>query len=316
MGTINTLPNVFTDVFAVESTPTPDTTISPPESVEEATSILLDSLQSLWEGFLRSLPLIAIGLVILVGGLLVARAVSNVTRRGVRRAGADQVVTNLAARLARLAVIVAAALLGLSVAGIPVGAALAGLGIAGLAIAFALQSILENFVAGILLIIRKPIRHGEQVRINDHEGTVDDIDLRVTRIVDYDGQQVVIPNAEVFRSTIVNLTRLGRRRTRLVVGIDYRDDHDRVGAVIEGALTDLPGVLATPAPQARCIEFASSSVDFEVRYWTAPDIGTVVDTRDRALRAVKSALDEAGMTIPWPITTVAVDDHTKAGSPG
>lgn len=292
----------------VEVTPTPDFEIDSPEGLGEATSVLVDSIEGLVEGFLRSLPLIGIGLLIVLAGVLLARGVGRGTARAVTRAGGDQVVVNLTERLARLLMVLAAVLLALSVAGVPVGAALAGVGIAGLAIAFALQSILENFVAGVLLIIRKPITHGEQVRIGEHEGTVDDIDLRVTRLIDYDGEQVIIPNGEVFKAVIVNLTRRGRRRTRVVVGIDYRDDHDAAGALLEGAVATVAGVLDSPAPQARCIEMGESSVDFEIRYWTAPDIATVVDAQDQVLRAVKSAIEAAGMQIPWPIRTLSFDN--------
>ena len=299
----------------VEVSPTPDLQIEAPENLGEATSVLVDSIEGLLEGLLRSLPLIGIGLLILLVGVLLARVIGNGTERAIRRAGGDQVVVNLVVRLTRLAVVVAAVLLALSVAGVPVGAALAGLGIAGLAIAFALQSILENFVAGIILILRKPISHGEQVIVGDQEGTVDDIDLRVTRLVDYDGELVIIPNAEVFRATIVNLTRRGKRRTRVVVGIDYRDDHDAARGVIEAAVGGVAGVLDAPAPQARCIALGESSVDFEVRYWTAPDIASVVDAQDAVLRAVKSAIEGAGMSVPWPIRTLSFDNALTHADP-
>ena len=301
-----------------ESGTTPDLEIEAPADLGEATTVLVDSIEGLLEGFLRSLPLIGLGILILAAGVVFARAAGHATERGIRRAGGDQVVVNLGARLVRLVVVVAAILLALSVAGVPVGAALAGLGIVGLAIAFALQSILENFVAGIILILRKPISHGEQVVVGDHEGTVDDIDLRVTRLVDYDGELIIIPNGEVFRATIVNLTRRGSRRTRVVVGIDYRDDHDAARDVIEAAVAAAPGVIATPAPQARCIALGESSVDFEVRYWTAPDIASVVDAQDAVLRGIKTAIEAAGMTIPWPIRTLAFDNtlaHTRADAP-
>ena len=297
----------------VESTPSFE--IDSPADLGEATSVLWDSIEGLLEGFLRSLPLIGLGILILLVGVVLARFVGQGTERGIRRAGGDQVVVNLGARLVRLVVVVAAVLLALSVAGVPVGAALAGLGIVGLAIAFALQSILENFVAGIILILRKPISHGEQVIIGEHEGTVDDIDLRVTRLIDYDGELIIIPNGEVFKATIVNLTRRGKRRTRVLVGIDYRDDHDAAKDLIESAVATVPGVIDTPAPQARCIALGESSVDFEVRYWTAPDIASVVDTRDAVLRGVKTAIEGAGMTIPWPIRTLAFDNalaHVRA----
>jgi small-conductance mechanosensitive channel len=294
---------------AASPAPSPSFSVNPPETVGEATSLIVQTVQDLWDGFVGHLPLIGIGLLIVAVGFLAARVAADLSSRGVRRSGADLVVANLIERLTRLLVLTAFVLLALSVAGVPVGAALAGFGIAGLAIAFAVQSILENFVAGVLLIIRKPIRHGEQAIIGDHEGTVEDIDLRVTRLIDYDGQEIVIPNGEVFKSTIVNLTRRGRRRTRVVVGIDYRDDHNAAGALIEEAVGGVMGVLDTPAPQARCIALGSSSVDFEVRYWTAPDIVSVVDAQDRVLRAVKSAIEGAGMTIPWPIRTLSFDNE-------
>lgn len=305
-------------VLALESTPTPSptpspgVTITPPESVEEATSLLFKAVQGLVDGFLTALPSIAIGIVIVIGGLVVARLTADVAGRGLRRAGGDQVVVNLGQRLTRLLIVIAALLLALSVAGVPVGAALAGFGIAGLAIAFALQSILENFVSGILLIIRKPITHGEQVIIGDHEGTVEDIDLRVTRLIDYDGQLVIIPNGEVFRTTIVNLTRRRVRRSRIVVGIDYRDDHEAVGEILARAVGALDVVLATPPVTAGLVALGESSVDVEVRYWTAADIATVVDARDQVLRTVKTAIETAGMTIPWPIRTLALDDQGAA----
>lgn len=292
----------------VEVSPAPDLEIAPPEDLAEATAILLDAVEGLLEGLLRSLPLLAVGLLILLAGVLLARVAGNGAARGLRRAGGDQVVVNLGARLTRLTVVLAAVLLALSVAGVPVGAALAGVGIAGLAIAFALQSILENFVAGIILILRKPISHGEQVMVGEHEGTVDDIDLRVTRLIDYDGELIIIPNAEVFKATLVNLTRRGKRRSRVVIGIDYRDDHDAAKDLLEHTVASVAGVLDTPAPQARCIAMGESSVDFEVRYWTAPDIASVVDARDAVLRGVKTAIEAAGMTIPWPIRTLSFDN--------
>jgi small conductance mechanosensitive channel len=298
------VPQVWTTIVAqATSSPSP----VPPEDLTEATNLLLDSVRELAEAFVARLPLIAIGMLVLLVGLILAGVVARVTERGMRRASGDMVVTNLAVRLTRLVVVLAVLLFALSVAGIPVGAALAGLGIAGLAVAFALQSILENFVAGVILIIRKPIRHGEQARIGDHAGTVVDIDLRTTRLVDFDGQLVVIPNGEVFRTTIVNLTRQGRRRSTVVIGVDYRDNHDAVAPLLEATVAGVDGVLEDPPPQVLCLELGDSSVDFEVHYWTAPEQAATIQVRDRVLRASKSALEDAGMTIPWPIRTVAWD---------
>jgi small conductance mechanosensitive channel len=282
-----------------------------PDDAREATQLILDTLAGLWTTFVAKLPVIGIALVVFVIGAVLAGFVSRHAAGALRRTSADPNVITLVDRLLRLSLIVAVALLSLSMMGVPVSAALASLGLAGLAVAFALQNILENFVSGVLLLARKPFRVGEQIRTGEHEGTVSDIDLRVTRLVDYDGETVLIPNADVFRSALINLTRRGRRRTRVMIGIDYRDDHDAAREVIRSAVASTDGVLGDPEVEVLLTELGESSVDFEVRYWTLPDIRSVRHTQDRVLSAAKRAIEEAGMTIPWPIRTLVLDDAVR-----
>jgi small conductance mechanosensitive channel len=269
--------------------------------------VLQEAVTQLGAGFVAWLPLLVLALIVLVVALVATRFIVRGVERGMRRGRVDDTVQRLVSMLTRVSLVVASLLLALSIAGISVGAALAGLGLAGLALAFALQSILENFVAGILILVRKPFRAGDQIISGEFEGTVEDIDLRVTRLVDYDGELVLIPNATVFTEPLVNLTRRGARRTRVTVGIDYRDDHDAAGAILREATASTEGVLLDPPPNAWVTELGESSVDFEVNYWTAPDIRSVMTTQDRVLRACKGAVEAAGMTIPWPIRTLAAD---------
>jgi small conductance mechanosensitive channel len=283
-----------------------------PEPVEVRTArdlydVLEEALTQLAAGFVAWLPLLVLALLVLVVALVVSRLTVRGVERGMRRSRVDVTAQRLVSMVLNVSLVIASVLLALSVAGISVGAALAGLGLAGLALAFALQSILENFVAGLLILIRKPFRQGDQIISGEFEGTVEDIDLRVTRLVDYDGELVLIPNATVFTEPLVNLTRRGRRRTRVTVGVDYRDDHDAAGTILREAAAATEGVLADPPPNAWVIELGDSSVDFEVNYWTAPDIRSVRTTQDRVLRACKTAIESAGMTIPWPIRTLAAD---------
>jgi small conductance mechanosensitive channel len=276
-------------------------------NISDLWDVLQEAVTQLGAGFVAWLPLLGLALTVLIVALVATRFAVRGVERGMRRSRVDDTVQRLVSMLLRVGLVVVAVLLALSVAGVSVGAALAGLGLAGLALAFALQSILENFLAGLLILIRKPFRTGDQIVSGEFEGTVEDIDLRVTRIVDYDGELVLIPNATVFTEPLINLTRRGRRRTRVTVGIDYRDDHDAAGAILREATVATEGVLADPAPNAWVVELGDSSVDFEVNYWTAPDIRSVRSTQDRVLRACKSAIEEAGMTIPWPIRTLAGD---------
>ena len=271
--------------------------------------VLGDAVEDLITGFVARVPLLVLAVIVLIVSLVVLRIVMRLIDRGLDRERVDFAVQRLVSNLLRVGLVTGAVLLALSIAGVQVGAALAAIGLVGLALAFALQNILENFVAGMLILIRKPFGRGDQIETNGYSGTVEDVDLRVTRLRVFDGELVLVPNADVFTHPIVNLTKLGPRRTRVVVGIDYRDDHDAALEVLREAVAVAPGVLSYPAPEALVIELGDSSVDFEVAYWTAPDMRSVRAARDEVLRGCKRAVEAAGMTIPWPIRTLAADAH-------
>jgi small conductance mechanosensitive channel len=268
----------------------------------------MQTLRELYTEVVGALPLVAVATVVAIVGIVVGLFVASAVQRWLGRSSADRMVVGLVGRIVRLLVVVAAILLGLAVAGVPITTALAGLGLAGLAVAFALQSILENFIAGVILLARKPFRAGDQIRSGDFEGTVAEIDLRVTRIIDFDGVLNLVPNSTVFTEPITNLTRQGKRRSVLTVGVDYRDDHDEAREVIRAAVADVDGVLAEPAPEVLLTALGDSSVDFEIWYYTEPQNATVRRIQDRVLAAAKRGIEDAGMTIPWPIRTLVMDN--------
>ena len=271
--------------------------------------VLGAALEDLVTGFLVRVPLLVLAAIVLILALLVIRILMRLIDRGLDRERVDFAVQRLISNLLRVGLVTGAVLLALSIGGVQVGAALAAIGLVGLALAFALQNILENFFAGMLILIRKPFGRGDQIETNGFMGTVVDVDLRVTRLRVFDGELVLVPNADVFTHPIVNLTQLGPRRTRVLVGIDYRDDHDAAVEVLREAVAAAPGVLSDPAPEVLVIELADSSVDFEVAYWSAPDMRSIRVTRDEVLRSCKRAVEAAGMTIPWPIRTLATEAH-------
>lgn len=272
---------------------------------------LLEAVGELGGAFVDQLPLIVLGVVVFVVGLGVVRLAQRLVDRATGGGRFDVAVARLIQTLSRVVLVTIVLLLALDVAGFNVGSALAALGIAGLAIAFAVQSILENFIAGLLLLIRRPFRPGDQVKLGDFEGTVEDVNLRVTRIVDYDGEVVLLPNSTVFAEAITNRTKRGRRRTTVMVGVDYRDDHDAAREVLRDAVAAVGGVLPEPQVLVQLTEFGDSSVDFAVRYWTLPEQAEVLRVQDLVLAAAKSGLEDAGMTIPWPIRTLVVDEDSK-----
>lgn len=281
-----------------------DVDITDPASVLERVG---DAASELVEGVVDRVPVILLAIVVFVVGFVVVGAVHRVVVRSTAGGRLDTAVARLVQTLSRAAMVALVVLFALNVAGVDVGSALAALGIVGLALAFAVQSILENFIAGILLLVRRPFRPGDQVQLGDHAGVVDDVDLRVTRLIDYDGEVVLLPNAQVFSAPIINRTHRGRRRTTVMVGVDYRDDHDAARAVLLEAVRGVGGVLASPQPVVQLEQLGESSVDFALRYWTMPEQAEVLRVRDAVLSAAKSAVEANGMTIPWPIRTLVVD---------
>ena len=284
-----------------------------PSTPAEALEVIVQKFQSLWTGLLQSLPIIMIGLVVFLVLYVVARVVSRGFGHTLEKTNADPVVSRLLTRVLKTILVMIAALFALSTMGVAIGNVVTFLAVLGFAVGLAVQGILENFVAGVILLMRKPFRAGDQIITGDYEGTVDDVDFRVTALIGYDGTRQLIPNGQVYSNPLVNLTGGGKRRSTVTVGVDYRDDHDEAREVIRGALEGLEGVLAEPAPEVLLTELGDSSVNFEVRYWTEPSIRSVRHTQDRVLAAVKTAVEGAGMTIPWPIRTLVVDGPVDVG---
>lgn len=128
------------------------------------------------------------------------------------------------------------------------GDIIAGLGISTVAIGFAFKDILQNYFAGLLILWRQPFKVGDQIRVKDFEGTVGEINIRSTRLKTYDGEWAVLPNGNVYTSTMLVRTAYNKRRMKFVVGIGYPDSIEEARQVIHGMLDGIEGVLKDPAP--------------------------------------------------------------------
>lgn len=209
-----------------------------------------DKVAGLVNAALKSLPLIGIAVVVGIVALIVARVLAGLAHRGMQRSGARPIAVDLLSKLVRGVLYFVAVLFALSVAGAPVGSALGALAVFGLAIGLAAQEVFGNFIAGLILLWRQPFESGDQIISGDHEGTVDTIDLRVTQLIDYDGEIIMIPNSDVFTNALINLTRRGRRRTRVTIGVDYDDDHNHAREVIREA--SRASMASTTIRRSRC----------------------------------------------------------------
>lgn len=210
----------------------------------------------------------------------------------------DRTLSVLISTIVRYLVIAVGLIAVLQQLGVQATSVLAVLGAASLAVGLALQGTLSNVAAGVMLVLQRPYRIGDRVELNGRQGVVSRIDLFNTVLTDYDGLTLFLPNGKVFGEMIVNISRQGRRRIELTVGVDYEDDLDlALSTLMECAESD-PRVLKTPHPWARVTATADSSVNVTLRCWATPD--DWMDTKFDLLKRIKESFDARGLTMPYP----------------
>lgn len=151
---------------------------------------------------------------------------------------------------------------------------------------------------------------GDQIRTKEYEGTVEEINVRSTRLVTYDGERAVLPNGDVYTSAILVRTAYDKRRVRFTVGIGYPDSIEKARETIYRVLRETEGVLSDPGPCVYVTELAPSSVNFTLYFWTESQQANVLKVSDRVATGIKTALDRAGIDMPYPHTVVLFHDTT------
>jgi small conductance mechanosensitive channel len=263
------------------------------------------SASDIWHTTVNALPRIGVAVLVIAAAWGLGRFVRAVAVRGLRRRHTPSFSTVMA-KLAGWSVTAIGVLLALAVTFPSVQPVdlLAGLGFFSVAIGFAFQDILENLLAGILLLFRQPFVGGDEIKVGDDEGTVERITIRETVLTTFDGERILIPNADVYKSAVHIHTAHPFRRTNFAVGVAYEADLDRARSVARDALAHVDGVLNDPPPEALIIDLTGSTVDLDVRFWSS---STELDRRrvlDRAIGAVKSAFDDAGIEMPAGIVAL------------
>ena len=188
---------------------------------------------------------------------------------------------------------------------------IATLGVGSVAIGFAFQDIFKNFLAGIILLVEEPFRIGDEIIIGEYEGKVENISIRTTKIRTFNGEKVLLPNSNVFTDAVKVATAYSSRRTDLAVGVDYNTPLSEATTILEETIQSISGVLENPSPEIDVVNFGDSSIDFIVRYWTAPQKKQLRNVQTRAMIKIKQALDKAEIGIPYPIRTVYHFDQEK-----
>ena len=269
-------------------------------------------IQALANDLITLLPNLVLGALLLGLSMLLSRYVAGLVRSLAGRAGQGRGVGLLLGRIAQYVVVILGILVALSTVfpSFKARDLIQVLGIGGVAIGFAFKDIFQNFLAGVIILISRPFRIGDQIVVKDFEGTVEDIQTRATILRTYDNRVVVMPNTVLFTEEVTVLTASQNRRSEYDVSVGYGDDLDHAKAVVHDALARMERILKEPAPDVLTVGLDDSWISLRVRWWTGPKRAEVLAAQDEVLSALARALPAAGIDIPFPIRTVLYHDQT------
>lgn len=262
---------------------------------------------AMWFAFVESIPAIVAAIVILLLAGLVASYAAKIAERLTGKTELRPSLRNLAETLVRLGIW----LLGITLAAIVVfpdltpGSLFAGLGIGAVAIGFAFQDIFENFLAGVLIMLREKMRIGDVIQCQGISGAVEHISLRETHIRAGSGELTIMPNAMLFKNPVEIITDGEQRCHSAELAVAFDTDLDKAAEVIRKAVETVEAVDLAKGIEVFATEFRPGGVDLLVRWWAGSAPLDQLQSRDKILRAIKQALATAGIEAPMPRVTLA-----------
>jgi small conductance mechanosensitive channel len=273
-----------------------------------------DKVQSMINGFIALLPNMILALIVFLLFLFIASRIKALVKRLTRNRRSARNLGLVLGRLAQGITILIGLFIALSIV-IPTfraGDLVQLLGISGVAIGFAFRDILQNFLAGILILLTEPFQIDDQIVFKGFEGTVENIETRATTIRTYDGRRIVIPNSELFTNAVTVNTAFDNRRLEYDVGIGYGDDIDVAKQLMLDAMHSIDEVLKDPAPDVLVMELAGSTVNIRVRWWIHPPRRIDdLQSRDKVITAIKKKLVANSIDLPFPTQQILFHDQTE-----
>ncbi|MEM8864719.1 MAG: mechanosensitive ion channel family protein [Planctomycetota bacterium] len=291
---------------------------APPVDPDQMLDTVQQSLSDLWTDFLARTPFFFAGIGVLIVTWVIAKIVVYTLSRVMHPRRFSRSLRDLIKQLASVVVWVA----GLTVAaviifpGMTPAKVLAGLGIGSVALGFAFKDIVENFLAGVLILWRFPFNPGDFVECGDAAGEVEEVTIRMTLLRCTNGELLVLPNAKLFKEPVTVRTHRPARRVTVIAGVSYDTDVDQAREIIQKAVAGCESVDKEEPIQIFAQEFASSSVNFEVTWWTGATPLDERKSRDEVISAVKRALDDAGIEIPFPYRTLTFKESLNVSRDG
>lgn len=274
------------------------------------TATIWEKLDTWVDGFIRAIPNIVIGVVVFVVMLYVGRWLGKLVKRLLKNKG-RQNFGDLLGAFTRYLVIIFGIAIALTIMAPNLSPAdlIASMGVSSVAIGFAFQDILQNWLAGILILLRQPFEIGDQIEVSGYEGTVDEIRTRATIITTYDGQRVVIPNNTVYNNSVKVKTAHKLIRSQYDVGVGYDEDYLEAMKILKETVEGIEGVSKEKSVETLVWDQADSWLTIRVRWWTKSDRASVVHVWSDVILKTQQAMNEAGIDLPFPTSVEIQNAH-------
>jgi small-conductance mechanosensitive channel len=249
---------------------------------------------------IQLMPLLLIAAAIITLSYVVARLIALGVGRVASRRMQSKLLGQVATSLAVVVVMVLGVYVALQVSGLSRLAitVLGGTSLIGLALGFAFRDIAENYLASILISLNQPFKLGDLIQVNDYKGFVRGVTTRGTLLATIDGNHVQIPNSTVYKSVITNFTAVPRTRATISVGVGYDDSISDAQQIIREVIEQHSATLSDPKPLVLVESLGASTVNLEAYFWVNTGEYLDISVKSAILRKVKSALSQAGISMP------------------
>jgi small conductance mechanosensitive channel len=263
--------------------------------------------------FIGHLPDLITAIVFLVITVVLARLVRRGVEAALRRTSTEAYVHLLVARLAYLGVMVVGVVVALSLGGVNLGVLVGSLGLATVALGFALQDIVSNFAAGIVLLLEHPFTRGDQIEVSGVQGTVEDIRVRATQLRADNGEQVLVPNKVLFTNVLTNSTATMHRRVEVTLSVPQGADPGRAREGLLQAAAAVEGASQDPAPRLLLHDLGEDKMELLLEFWVDPRRHDLQRVRSEVLEAAQAVLARSDKELTTSKTGATTSDDKKAG---
>ncbi len=280
---------------------------TPPAIPDDPVGIIMGSINSFLRGFIEHLPALGLAVLVLLLTFVIARILRFVVTSAMKKTHTRQALITLATNL----IGIASWIIGFAIAvtvifpSVTPAKLIAGLGLGSVAIGFAFKDIFENFLAGVIILGREKMRIGDIIECEGVYGRIEKIAIRETHVRETDGELVIVPNAFLFQNPLKIQTDQNLKRNELVVGVDYDASLPACRDALQAALDGSGTVDGDKGTEVKCIAFGGSSIDFKLLWWSDSQPKAQRASFDEVAFAVKAELDKAGISIPFPQSTLS-----------